>query len=130
MVQGGGGGFGGPPGARGGSGGGPGGGGGFGQAQSSSQGYIKSSYGVDIAVKKSFLKDNVASFTLGISDIFATRRTDMHSESQYFVQDYNRLRDPQMVRLTFAYRFGKIDATLFKRKNNQTGQGAAESMSQ
>ncbi len=130
MVQGGGGGFGGgPPGARGGSGGGPG-GGGFGQAQSSSQGYIKSSYGVDLAVKKSFLKDNAASVTLGISDIFATRRTDMHSESQYFIQDYNRLRDPQMVRLTFAYRFGKIDATLFKRKNNQTGQGATESMSQ
>lgn len=125
-----GGGFGGPPGARGGSGGGPGGGGGFGQAQSSSQGYIKSSYGVDLAVKKSFLKDNAASVTLGISDIFATRRTDMHSESQYFIQDYNRLRDPQMVRLTFAYRFGKIDVTLFKRKNNQTGQGATESMSQ
>ncbi len=125
-----GGGFGGPPGARGGSGGGPGGGGGFGQAQSSSQGYIKSSYGVDLAVKKSFLKDNAASVTLAISDIFATRRTDMHSESQYFIQDYNRLRDPQMVRLTFAYRFGKIDATLFKRKNNQTGQGATESMSQ
>jgi outer membrane receptor protein involved in Fe transport len=130
MTQGGGGGFGGPPGARGGGGGGPVGGGGFGQAQSSSQGYINSFYGVDIAVKRTFLKDNVASLTLGVSDIFATRRTDMHSESQYFIQDYNRIRDPQMVRLTFAYRFGKIDATLFKRKNNQTGQGATESMSQ
>jgi hypothetical protein len=34
-----------------------------------------------------------------------------------------------MVRLTLAYRFGKVDALLFKRKNNQTGQGA-EGMSQ
>ncbi len=122
LTPGGGGGFGGPPGARGGSGGGPGGGpGGFGQAQSASQGYIRPFYGVDIGVKKSFLKNNAASATISFSDIFRTRKTDQHSESQYFVQDYNRLRDPQMVRLTLAYRFGKIDANLFKRKNNNTG---------
>ncbi|HEX8675827.1 MAG TPA: outer membrane beta-barrel family protein, partial [Segetibacter sp.] len=54
LTPGGGGGFGGPPGARGG--GASGGPGGFGQAQSASQGYIRPFYGVDIAVKKSFLK--------------------------------------------------------------------------
>jgi hypothetical protein len=54
----------------------------------------------------------------------------MHSESQYFIQDYNRLRDPQMVRLTLAFRFGKIDATLFKRKNMNSGdtQDATQGM--
>lgn len=122
---------GGPSGARGGSGGGPGGGGGFGQAQSASQGYINAYYGFDLAVKKNFLKDNAASVTLSITDILRTRSIDQYSESPYFVQDYNRLRDPQMVRLTFAYRFGKIDANLFKRKNNNTGtQGATDSMQQ
>jgi len=120
LIAGSGGGFGGPPGARGGSGGGGGGGGGFGQAQSASQGYIKPFYGVDIAVKKTFLKSKAASATLSFSDIFRTRITEQHSESEYFIQDYSRLRDPQMVRLTFAYRFGKVDASLFKRKSMGT----------
>jgi hypothetical protein len=131
LPPGGGGGFGGPPGARGGggSGGGPG-GGGFGQAQSAAQGYIEPFYGVDIAIRKNFLKSKAASATLSFSDIFRTRSINQYSESEYFTQFYNRLRDPQMVRLTLAYRFGKVDALLFKRKNNQTGQGAGEGMGQ
>lgn len=124
LITGSGGGFGGPPGARGGSGGGP---GGFGQAQSASQGYIKPFYGFDIAVKKSFLKNNAASATLSFSDIFRTRVSEQHSESNYFIQDYSRLRDPQMVRLTLAYRFGKVDALLFKRKNLRS-ENATEGM--
>ncbi len=131
LPPGGGGGFGGPPGARGGgsSGGGPG-GGGFGQAQSAAQGYIEPFYGVDIAIRKNFLKSKAASATLSFSDIFRTRSINQYSESEYFTQYYNRLRDPQMIRLTLAYRFGKVDALLFKRKNNQTGQGATEGMGQ
>lgn len=120
-----------PPGGGGGggAGGGPG-GGGFGQAQSSAQGYIGSFYGIDLAVKKTFLQSKALSATVSASDIFRTRSFNQFSESEYFTQFYNRLRDPQMVRLTLNYRFGKIDALLFKRKNNQTGQGATEGIGQ
>lgn len=105
--------------------------GGPGQAQSSAQGYIKSSYGVDLALKKTFLKNDAASVTFSISDIFKTRRMNQYSYSEYFVQNYNRLRDPQMFRINFAYRFGKIDMSLFKRKNmNSNSQGATEGMQQ
>ena len=83
----------------------------------SAQGYIKPLYGADIALRKDFLKNNAASLTLQFSDIFRTRLNSTHSESQYFVQDYNRRRDPQVLRLNFNWRFGKIDANLFKRKN-------------
>lgn len=100
-------------------GGGPG-GGGFGQAQNAAQGYIAPFYGVDIAFRKTFLKDNAASATLSFNDIFRTRSFNQYSESPYFIQDYSRLRDPQMVRLTLTYKFGKIDANLFKRKNTNT----------
>ena len=101
----------------------------MGAAQSSSQGYIKSSYGVDLAIKKSFMKNDAASITLSISDIFKTRRQEQYSYSEYFTQTYSRLRDPQMFRINFAYRFGKIDMSLFKRKNmNQNMQGATEGM--
>jgi hypothetical protein len=93
------------------------------QAQSSSQGYIRPFYGIDIAIKKSFLKNKAASVTLSVSDIFRSRKTDQYSSSAYFIQNYNRLRDPQMIKLNFAYRFGKIDASLFKRKS-QGSNGA------
>ena len=46
----------------------------------------------------------------------------------------DRLRDPQMIRLTFAYRFGKVDMNLFKRKNlksmGEGMQGATDGMQQ
>ncbi|MBE7171917.1 MAG: TonB-dependent receptor [Williamsia sp.] len=112
-----------------GRGGGAGGGGGFGMAQSASQGYIKPFYGIDIALRKSFLKDNAASAILSFNDIFRTRTFNQYSESDYFVQDYSRLRDPQMVRLTLSYRFGKLDASLFKRKNTHTeGESSSQGM--
>ena len=103
-------------------GGGFGGPGGFGQAQSASQGYIKPFWGMDLAVKKSFLKNDAASVSLSVSDIFRTRHTNQYSQSEYFIQNYNRIRDPQMFRLNFSYRFGKMDISLFKRKNmNSSG---------
>jgi ferric enterobactin receptor len=103
----------------------------FGQAQSSSQGYISASWGVDLAVKKTFMKSKALSLTLSINDIFRTRVSNQYSYSDYFIQHYNRLRDPQMVRLNLAYRFGKIDMSLFKRKNLKAEQGAGgDSMQQ
>ena len=88
-----------------------------GGSQPSSQGYIKPVYGADIAIKKEFLKNNAASLTLQFSDIFRTKVYATHAESQYFIQDNQRRRDPQMVRLNFNWRFGKMDVSLFKRKN-------------
>ncbi|MEO6330266.1 MAG: TonB-dependent receptor [Ginsengibacter sp.] len=111
-------------------GGGFGGPGGFGQSQSSSQGYIRSSWGTDIAIKKSFLKNDAASISLSVNDIFKTRKTDQYSESAYFIQNYERIRDPQMFRLNFAYRFGKLDMSLFKRKVDLNTSGATEGMQQ
>jgi outer membrane receptor protein involved in Fe transport len=113
-----------PPGGSGGGGGGmgggrgPGGGGGFfGQSQSTSQGYIRPNYGVDIAIRYEFLKEKRASLTLSFSDVFRTRRNDVYSESEFFVQNSFRRRDPQFFRLNFNWRFGKFDVALFKRKN-------------
>ena len=112
-VNSGGGGFGGPPGMRGG--------------QSASQGYIAAFWGVDAAVSRSFLKNDAATLSVSISDIFRTRSSDQHSSSLYFIQDYNRLRDPQLVRVNFTYRFGKMDVSLFKRKN-MNASGSQDAM--
>lgn len=93
------------------------------QSQSSSQGYIKPFWGMDLAVKKSFLKNNAASVSLSVTDIFKTRTNSQYSSSDYFKQTYSRLRDPQMFKLNFSYRFGKLDASLFKRKSNNGENG-------
>ena len=76
-------------------------------------------YGVDIAIKKDFMKNNAASLTLQVNDIFSTRLNSTFSKSVYFEQNTDRRRDPQVVRLNFNWRFGKLDVSLFKRKNNK-----------
>lgn len=98
---------------------GPGGGGFFGGASGASQGYIKPNYGVDIAVRKEFMKDKRAAITLSVNDLLKTRKYAAYSENSFFVQDMWRRRDWQVVRLNFSYRFGKFDVSLFKRKNNR-----------
>lgn len=107
-----------------------GGGGFFGGASGAAQGYINPNYGVDIAIRKEFMKDKKAAITLSVNDIFRTRIYDAHSENAYFVQDIWRRRDWQVFRLNFSYRFGKFDASLFKRKNNRSGSEGGDDMMQ
>ncbi len=109
-------------------GGGPGGGAGV---TSASQGYISPFWAVDAALSKSFLKNDAASVSISISDIFKSRWSDQYSFQQgLFSQQYDRIRDPQLVRVNFTYRFGKMDVSLFKRKNmNSSGsQDAMQGM--
>ncbi|MGV3529183.1 MAG: outer membrane beta-barrel protein [Flavisolibacter sp.] len=102
-------------------GGGFGGGGGhmMGGGGNTAQGYIKPSYGVDAALRMDFLKNKTASVSLNVNDIFRTRLYQAHTESNFFVQDIERRRDPQIFRLNLSWRFGKFDPTLFKRKNTR-----------
>jgi outer membrane receptor protein involved in Fe transport len=116
-----------PQGGGGGRGGGGGGWGGF--VQTTAQGYQKSNGAVDLAVRKEFMKDRKASISVGINDIFRTRRFGNYSEAEFFIQDFERRQDWRVVRLNFNYRFGKFDASLFKRKNNRSGmEGMQEGM--
>jgi hypothetical protein len=118
-----------PPGGSGSSGGGGGRGGGgfgggggfFGGGPTASQGYVRPNYGVDIAVRYEFLKNRTASISVNMNDVFRTRRYNMHSESSFMTQDAFRRRDPQVLRVNFNWRFGKFDASLFKRKNMRSG---------
>jgi outer membrane receptor protein involved in Fe transport len=99
----------------------------FGSA-TSSQGYVRANYGVDAAIKFDFLKNKTASLSLNVNDIFRTRRSDIHSESAYFVQDVFRRRDPQIFRLNFNWRFGKFDVSLLKRKNLKNQDNGMDNM--
>ncbi len=101
----------------------PGGGGGggfmFGGPQTTAQGYIRPRYEVEAALRYEFLKEKRANLTLAINDIFRTNKYDQYSSSPSFEQNTWRLRDPQILRLNFSWRFGKFDTSLFKRKNTR-----------
>ncbi len=116
-----------PPGGSGGGGGGfrGGMGGMFGGGGITSQGYVRPNYGIDLAIRYEFMKEKKASISINMNDIFRTKIMSVHSESPFFVQDVDRRRDPQVLRVNFNYRFGKFDANLFKRKNMR---GERESM--
>jgi outer membrane receptor protein involved in Fe transport len=94
-----------------------GGGGFFGGPQTTSQGFIRPNYGVDVAVRFEFLKNRTASLSLNMNDVLRTRRSNIFSEAISFTQNSFRRRDPQVLRLNFSWRFGKFDTQLFKRKN-------------
>ena len=100
----------------------------FGGPTGAAQGYINPNYGVDIALRKEFMKNKRAAITLSVNDILKTRKYDAHSENSVFIQDISRRRDWQIVRLNFSYKFGKFDASLFKRKNNKTGADSGDDM--
>ena len=87
------------------------------QSSSNAQGYLDAQWYADASVRYSFLKNDAASISLSVNDIFGSRKFIQHSENEYFVQDYSRLVNPTMFRLNFNWRFGKIDTDLFRRKN-------------
>ena len=110
-----------PPGGSASSGGG--GGARFGPSVSgNAQGYSQPTWGVDAALRYEFLKNKTASLTLTVSDIFKTRKSDVYTEADYFTQHTLRTRDAQFFRLNFAWRFGKFDVALFKKKNMRGDQ--------
>ena len=115
---------------QGGRGGGGGGGGMFGGPQPTSQGYNLPRYGFDLAIRKDWTWKNgqSGSLTLSMNDIFKTQVYKTYSESTYFTQNSERTRDQQVLRLNFSYRFGKFDATLFKRKNTKADQSGGADM--
>ena len=94
-------------------------------AASSAQGYRIPVWSLDFSVRKTFWKRK-GSLTLSISDLFRSNINGSHAETSAVIQDTYRLRDPQFVRLNFSYRFGKFDASLFKRKNNNMSGDSQE----
>lgn len=107
--------------------------GGFGGGpQSTTQGYIDANYYADLGIRKEFKikKTNTATISLNWSDVLSTRKNIVYNTSIYIDQTSWRRRDPAFVRLNISYRFGKFDASLFKRKNTRVEMDDSNSMPQ
>jgi outer membrane receptor protein involved in Fe transport len=105
---------------------------GFGGPQSTAQGYNLPYYDFDMAIKKDWTLSGgrTASLSLSVNDVFKTRVNKTHSESTYFIQNVSRIRDQQLFRLNFSYRFGKFDVNLLKRKTKGEDGGMMDQMPQ
>lgn len=103
--------------------------GGFGWRGTSNtaQGYTIGFWFVDAAIRKDFF-NRKANLTVAISDIFASRVTGQYAESAFFIQETSNLRNPQLVRVNFSYRFGNPDMSLFKRKNMNRNTNGMDAM--
>jgi len=99
--------------------------GGFGGPQSTAQGYNFPSYDFDMAIKKDWTLSGgrTASLSFSVNDVFKTRVNKTFSQSQYFTQTVSRVRDQQMFRINFSYRFGKFDVNLLRRKSTKGDEG-------
>jgi iron complex outermembrane receptor protein len=79
------------------------------------QGTNNAMYFADCGLSKDFHKFLV--FTLSLSDIFDTKSRGSHLASAQYSQDMLMRRDVRYLKFTVLMRFGKADASLFKRKS-------------
>ncbi|WP_127125565.1 TonB-dependent receptor [Pseudoflavitalea rhizosphaerae] len=89
------------------------------------QGKRKERYSVDVALRKDFLKDNKASVTIAVNDVFNSHRFGAIYDTENFYQDFYRRRNVRSARITFTWKFGKSDFNLFKKER---GNGGGEEM--
>ena len=81
------------------------------------QGKRKEQYSVDFALRKDMFKNKSGSFTFSINDVFNTRRFGTIYDTENFYQDSYRRWNVRSFRLTFSYKFGNSNFSLFKRNN-------------
>lgn len=83
------------------------------------QGTFKAMNGMDLGIRKEFLKTRALVVAVNVADILNTQQFSSHYETGTFIQDYDRKRATRFIRLNVRYRFGKMDPNLFKKKKPQ-----------
>lgn len=92
-------------------------------AQAIAQGKKREQYFADCGISKEVLK--FMTFTVSVSDIFDTKGRGILTTTNEYIQDYWSRRETRYVKFTAMIRFGKSDASPFKRKaqNSRADEG-------
>ncbi len=73
----------------------------------------------DLALRKDLFKDKKGSLTFSVNDVFNTHRYGVIYDTENFYQEsYNR-RSVRRFRLTFSYKFGNSEFSLFKKSRDE-----------
>lgn len=86
------------------------------------QGKTKSEFGSDFAMRKDFLKNNKATITFAVNDIFNTQRWGNIYDTPSFYQDSYRRWSVRTFRISFSYKFGNADFSLLNRKEKSNDE--------
>jgi len=66
---------------------------------------------------------SITNTTSGIIQASIQLQDTIAGTTAYFIQNVTRVRDQQMFRLNFSYRFGKFDVNLLRRKSTKGDEG-------
>jgi hypothetical protein len=83
------------------------------------QGSREAEYSVDFALRRDFLKDDKASFTFSINDVFNTQRFGSIYDTENFYQESFRRRNVRSFRVTLSYKFGDANFNLFRKNGGE-----------
>ena len=81
------------------------------------QGRNIAEFGVDMAIRKDFLKNKKASFTFAVNDLFNSQKWGAVYDTDRFYQDFYRRWNVRSFRATFSYKFGDSNFSLFNGGN-------------
>ncbi len=79
------------------------------------QGKRLENFSADFAVKKDFLKNDKATFTFSVNDIFNSQRFGVIYDTDNFYQETYRRRSVRGFRVSLSYKFGDANFSLFKK---------------
>ncbi len=90
------------------------------------QGRTLEMYYMDLSLNKSFKQR--LTFGLSLNDVFNSKRRGSHYDTPDYIQDLSRRRESRFLKFNVTWMFGKMDASVFKRKNqNKKGQSGESS---
>ncbi|MEO8961426.1 MAG: TonB-dependent receptor [Ginsengibacter sp.] len=75
-------------------------------------------YSADFAVRKELFNKDKGSLTFSVNDIFNSERYGVIYDTEIFYQETYSRRHVRSFRLTFSYKFGNSEFSLFKKNND------------
>ena len=84
------------------------------------QGKRLEQFNSDFALRKDLFKNNKGSFTFSINDILNTHRYGVIYDTENFYQESYRRWGVRNFRITFSYKFGNSDFSLFKKNRDNS----------
>ena len=82
------------------------------------QGKMLRQYSADFALRKDLFKKDKGSVTFSINDIFDSQRYGVIYDTETFYQEAYRRRRTREFRITFSYKFGNSEFSLFKKSDD------------
>ena len=94
-------------------------------AKPAAQGRLQEVYWMDLALKGNFLKNNKASVTLNVTDIFNTRKYTTNYNLPLYFQSIYRDRETRIATITFTYKFGRTEFGGMDAGRGKRGKGGS-----